>query len=157
MIVPLVFDETARLVNLLDQTLLPAQEQWLQISTPAAMAEAIRMLRVRGAPAIGIAAAYGVVLSARLPLPDFRAAVHAAASLLESARPTAVNLPSAMRRMRQLRDWKTQLATHLTSPHTAPPATATRREKRGISVRSTSAQKMSTRSPCSTPHWRGRA
>ena len=101
MIAPLVFDEAARLVNLLDQTLLPAQEQWLQISTPAAMAEAIRMLRVRGAPAIGIAAAYGVVLSARLPLPDFRAAVHAAASLLESARPTAVNLPSAMRRMRR--------------------------------------------------------
>ena len=100
MIAPLVFDPERRVVALLDQTLLPTREHWLEITTPEVMAEAIRMLRVRGAPAIGIAAAYGVVLALRMRVPDPRASVAAAIDLLEATRPTAVNLPYALRRMR---------------------------------------------------------
>ena len=65
MIAPLRYDHEARLVRMLDQTLLPTQEHWLRLETPESVAEAIKNLRVRGAPAIGIAAAYGVVLSLR--------------------------------------------------------------------------------------------
>ncbi|MEZ4700402.1 MAG: S-methyl-5-thioribose-1-phosphate isomerase [Rhodothermales bacterium] len=78
-------------VALLDQTRLPAEEVWLDLRTPEEMAEAIRMLRVRGAPAIGIAAAYGVVLGAGEPA--------AAIALLRTTRPTAVNLFWALDRM----------------------------------------------------------
>ena len=59
MIPPLYWNDQAFRVDLLDQTRLPVEEVWLEIETPAQMAEAIRLLRVRGAPAIGIAAAYG--------------------------------------------------------------------------------------------------
>ena len=48
-------------LRILDQTLLPAEERWLEIATLPALVEAIRSLRVRGAPAIGIAAAMGLV------------------------------------------------------------------------------------------------
>ena len=57
-------------VVLLDQTLLPLETVYVDIATPQAMAGAITTMVVRGAPAIGIAAAYGVVLSARLHAPQ---------------------------------------------------------------------------------------
>ena len=57
MIPPLYWNDQAFRVDLLDQTQLPVEEVWLEIETPAQMAEAIRLLRIRGAPAIGIAAA----------------------------------------------------------------------------------------------------
>src|SRR5688572_25415877 len=50
-------------LELLDQTRLPAAEVWLGCTAPAEVAAAIRRMAVRGAPAIGIAAAYGLVLS----------------------------------------------------------------------------------------------
>jgi methylthioribose-1-phosphate isomerase len=84
----------------LDQTLLPGEERYRTLATVADVAEAIRQLRVRGAPLIGITAAFGVSLSARhaaAGLPD----VLQACDELESTRPTAVNLPWAMGRMRQ--------------------------------------------------------
>ena len=81
---------------LLDQTLLPEQEAWLHCRRPEDVAEAIRRLSVRGAPAIGVAAAYGLVLGAG----EFEAAW----DLLLSTRPTAVNLRWALDRGRALRD-----------------------------------------------------
>ena len=84
---PLRWDEGALLI--LDQRALPAEEAWLRCETPEAVAEAIRTLAVRGAPAIGLAAAYGMALAAE-PEP--------AAALLCAARPTAVNLAWAVER-----------------------------------------------------------
>lgn len=98
-------------VRLLDQTLLPREEQYLELQTPDQMAEAIRMLRVRGAPLIGIAAAMGVTLAARgdgNTVPAVLERVDAACRLIRSSRPTAVNLMWAVDRM-----WRT--AQHLAS------------------------------------------
>ena len=88
-------------VRLLDQTRLPHEEVWLSLARWEEVAEAIRTMRVRGAPAIGIAAAYGLVLSVwnlspdANPEPLFRAAAEG----LSRTRPTAVNLFWAIRRM----------------------------------------------------------
>ena len=85
--VPLRFEDGALLV--LDQRRLPAEEVWLRCGSPEQVAEAIRSMAVRGAPAIGLAAAYGMALAAN------RAA---AAGVLRTARPTAVNLAWAVER-----------------------------------------------------------
>jgi len=100
---PLRFDDGALLV--LDQRLLPDEERWLRCERPAEVADCISTLAVRGAPAIGIAAAYGLALAEA----DERSA---AAELLRSTRPTAVNLawaidqvleaPDALARAREL-------------------------------------------------------
>jgi methylthioribose-1-phosphate isomerase len=87
-------------IRLLDQTLLPAEERYLVLDTVDAVAEAIRSLRVRGAPLIGVCAAMGVTLAAR----DGRAGVRAAAAQLGATRPTAVNLHWALRRMEERAD-----------------------------------------------------
>ena len=74
----------------IDQTQLPWREVELQLRTAEDVAGAIRRLAVRGAPLIGVAAAYGVAIElASEPKPDTLAR---AAGLLRSARPTAVNL-----------------------------------------------------------------
>ena len=78
-------------VEIIDQTLLPHRESVLVIADPAGMVDAIERLAIRGAPALGVAGAYGVALAARhhpAESPEFRTAVAA----LRSARPTAVNL-----------------------------------------------------------------
>ncbi|WP_263260881.1 S-methyl-5-thioribose-1-phosphate isomerase [Pseudomonas sp. RIT-PI-S] len=102
---------------LLDQRLLPASETWLRHDDAAAVADAIRGMVVRGAPAIGIAAAYGVALSVARRLQaggDWRAAVAADIALLADSRPTAVNLFWALNRMRdrlgRLRESESPLA-----------------------------------------------
>ena len=91
-------------LELLDQRLLPAREQRLRFDDAAAVARAIRDMVVRGAPAIGIAAAYGVVLAARARFAaDGEAWTQTIAADLErlaDARPTAVNLFWAIARMR---------------------------------------------------------
>lgn len=89
---------------LLDQRLLPHRQTWLRYDSAAAVVDAIRDMVVRGAPAIGIAAAYGLVLAARSRLQaggDWRAALEADFARLEQARPTAVNLSWALQRMRE--------------------------------------------------------
>ena len=88
-------------LRLLDQTLLPAHEAYVDCPDAQALWEAIRRLAVRGAPAIGVAAAYGMVLAAEwIPDgPDFLTGLEAAAEYLESSRPTAVNLSWGVRRM----------------------------------------------------------
>lgn len=83
-------------LELLDQRRLPAEEVWLQCTDAAATAAAIRALVVRGAPAIGVTAAYGLALAAAADPAD--AALEAAAATLRGARPTAVNLAWAVDR-----------------------------------------------------------
>src|SRR5690606_14623977 len=91
-------------LQVLDQTRLPEEVTSIECRTAEAVWEAIRQLRVRGAPAIGIAGAYGVCLGvAPLDLTD--AATRAASLLavceyLGGSRPTAVNLFWALERMR---------------------------------------------------------
>ncbi len=83
-------------VELLDQRLLPGMECFVACRNAEEVAQAIENMTVRGAPAIGIAAAYGVVLDAG----DGRTAVLAALERLARTRPTAVNLFRALSRMR---------------------------------------------------------
>jgi methylthioribose-1-phosphate isomerase len=90
---PLRWEDGALLV--LDQRRLPAEERWLRCESPAQVADAIRSLAVRGAPAIGLAAAYGMALA-----PDR----DEAAKLLRDTRPTAVNLSRAIERAREAPD-----------------------------------------------------
>lgn len=92
------FDEG--MVCLVDQTQLPHHVGVLTCATPEAVAEAIRTMRVRGAPAIGVAAAYGIALAARqAAAANGLAAVETASEMLVAARPTAVNLKWAAERM----------------------------------------------------------
>jgi methylthioribose-1-phosphate isomerase len=99
---PLAWTADRRL-TILDQTLLPLEERWLVLDTVEGVAEAIRTLRIRGAPAIGIAAAMGLAGSLRARVPGGRGALlqalEAGAAALRAARPTAVNLGWAMDRM----------------------------------------------------------
>src|SRR6476620_9024259 len=91
MVVPIAWRDDA--LELLDQTLLPGEERLLRCTTPEQVADAIRRLAVRGAPAIGVAAAYGVALGGR-------ERIDAVVELLGATRPTAVNLHWALERMR---------------------------------------------------------
>ena len=94
-------------LHLLDQRRLPTEERWIECRDEAAVAEAIRDMTVRGAPAIGCTAAFGVALAALRAAesgaggPELRRRVGAAADLLAAARPTAVNLFWALAEMRR--------------------------------------------------------
>lgn len=101
MIQPIAFGDNT--LRLLDQRLLPNREEWLELTDPQQVIDAIRDLVVRGAPAIGVTAAYGLVLGAgKLPdrRPEFDQAFAALCERMVVARPTAVNLAWAVRRMR---------------------------------------------------------
>ena len=90
-------------LRLIDQTLLPLELVHIDCRTVAQVWEAIKMLRVRGAPAIGVAAAYGFVIGMQFSansLPDeFRFALRVVRDDLAGSRPTAVNLFWALDRM----------------------------------------------------------
>ncbi|MDG6910622.1 MAG: S-methyl-5-thioribose-1-phosphate isomerase [Nitrososphaerota archaeon] len=83
-------------VKMIDQTALPTRFSYVTYSTPEQVAGAIRTMVVRGAPAIGVAAAMGVALAARRSkatrLPELMLDLERAAAMLRSTRPTAVNL-----------------------------------------------------------------
>ncbi|MBK5260141.1 MAG: S-methyl-5-thioribose-1-phosphate isomerase [Thermoanaerobaculia bacterium] len=85
---------TGESLELLDQRLLPGEEKWIACRTAVEVRDAIRDMIVRGAPAIGITAAFGIALAA-LRGDDVRAA----AEMIRKARPTAVNLMWAVDRM----------------------------------------------------------
>ncbi|WP_336368118.1 S-methyl-5-thioribose-1-phosphate isomerase [Marinobacter sp. C2H3] len=90
---------------LLDQRRLPTDEHWLELGDARGVADAIRDMVVRGAPAIGISAAYGVALAARQAVGDhWRGALKQAFTVLAESRPTAVNLFWALERMRRVAD-----------------------------------------------------
>ena len=97
--------ETDRLL-LLDQRILPDKEEYISYVDVNAVADAIRDMVVRGAPAIGITAAYGVVLAARArfnaSLSDWKQQIESDLETLSLSRPTAVNLFWAIERMRRV-------------------------------------------------------
>jgi len=90
-------------LDLLDQTQLPGNTSYERQTGIASVWGAIRVLKVRGAPAIGIAAAYGLVVAMQSHRgasgSEFHAALDAAATQLRAARPTAVNLGGAIDRL----------------------------------------------------------
>ena len=90
-------------LRIIDQTMLPGEMRTMDCRAPEEVFEAIRRLRVRGAPAIGIAGAMGAVLGirglARADSPEIVAELKRVAAYLASARPTAVNLSWALDRM----------------------------------------------------------
>ena len=90
--------------KLLDQRKLPEKEIWLRLKSAEEVAEAIREMVVRGAPAIGITGAYGLYLGIknfRGPREKFFKVLSQKARLLREARPTAVNLPWAINRIQK--------------------------------------------------------
>ena len=87
-------------LRMLDQTRLPQQECWLELHTWQDVSKAIKNMSVRGAPAIGIAAAYGMALAAKMG-----ANRDEAAAGLGASRPTAVNLFWALDRIGALPEW----------------------------------------------------
>lgn len=105
---PIQWDEERKTLTLLDQTMLPKEETYLEYTDPGEVAVAIRDLVVRGAPAIGCAAAYGVALAALQYTGDdpgeLAAWVRDAMQTLARSRPTAVNLFWALDRMEKLLD-----------------------------------------------------
>ncbi len=84
---------TGDAVEIIDQTLLPGEERMLRLTTPEQVVDAIRRLAVRGAPAIGICGAFGVVVAANAGRREEGAA------MIRAARPTAVNLAWAVDRV----------------------------------------------------------
>ena len=93
-------------LELLDQTLLPLEQTTLKIDRYQEAVDAIRQMRVRGAPAIGVTAAYAMALASRqIDTPDrqdFLSQLDSAASEIADARPTAVNLAWAVRKQLDL-------------------------------------------------------
>ncbi|MBW3660447.1 MAG: S-methyl-5-thioribose-1-phosphate isomerase [Gemmatimonadetes bacterium] len=101
-------------VRMIDQTRLPEERVEIEIRTVPEMVEAIRALRIRGAPAIGIAGAMGLVAALHPHRDDeseaFLEALEGYASELEVARPTAVNLAWAIGRMRRVAEEHADMA-----------------------------------------------
>lgn len=97
---------TGASVRFLDQTLLPESETYVETDRLDLLIDAIVRLKVRGAPLLGIAAAYGMLLALRplrlAPLQEFNSAAGAAAAAIAASRPTAVNLFWALERMKKL-------------------------------------------------------
>lgn len=91
-------------LEMIDQRVLPERFKYLDYRTAAGVAEGIRSMVVRGAPAIGCAAAYGVALEAQQlrddPEAEFSTGMERAFEALAASRPTAVNLFWALKRMR---------------------------------------------------------
>ena len=99
------YDKAAEALYIIDQSLLPNEEREIRLRTVDEMVEAIQKLRVRGAPAIGICAAYCLYALARtIEEPDaaaFQARLRAYSAQLNASRPTAVNLSWALGEMGQ--------------------------------------------------------
>jgi methylthioribose-1-phosphate isomerase len=92
-------DERRDAVHIIDQSRLPYVFETLRIDSMEAMAEAIRSMRLRGAPLIGVAAAFGLALAMRRDPSDI--SLGNSAKKLHSTRPTAVNLGWALARLRE--------------------------------------------------------
>src|SRR5690349_3906636 len=97
-------------VHMIDQSLLPQQVKYLRLEDELQVAESITTLKVRGAPAIGVTAAFAMALAlyrllrergASLTLTEAQRSLHATGELLSRTRPTAVNLSWAIERMQR--------------------------------------------------------
>ena len=95
-------------LTMVDQRVLPARFEWVTCRTAEEVATAIRDMTVRGAPAIGVSAAYGLALagfrSRAASLKELKAELCDAGSVLNASRPTAVNLGWAVKRMLKIVD-----------------------------------------------------
>lgn len=104
-ILPVTLNNDATKLILLDQTVLPMVEIFLEIDTKEDLYEAIKKLRVRGAPAIGVAAAFGLYVCMNKEtyacVDEMQKEFQALKSYLASSRPTAVNLFWALNRMEE--------------------------------------------------------
>ncbi len=102
-VVPAKLNESKDKLVLIDQTLIPNEEKFLELDEAEDVWEAIKKLRVRGAPAIGIAAAYGLYVcslkSEATTVKDFKKDFEEIRNYLATSRPTAVNLFWALDRM----------------------------------------------------------
>ncbi|HIV80768.1 MAG TPA: S-methyl-5-thioribose-1-phosphate isomerase [Candidatus Avanaerovorax faecigallinarum] len=111
-ITPLKFEGDR--LYILDQTRLPGAEEWLEPETADDIWDAIYKLKVRGAPAIGVAAGYGVYVAVKREAPEtieeFRAVFDKVCEYIKGARPTAVNLMWAVNRIKNKVD-NTAVAT----------------------------------------------
>lgn len=98
-------------LRIIDQTLLPARYEIISLTTVDAVCEAIRALRVRGAPAIGIAGAYGLLVAlSEARTRDLHGCLADATRRIGATRPTAVNLAWALERMRGV--WANEADAH---------------------------------------------
>ncbi len=105
-------------IRFLDQTKLPLEEVYIKTDDVAVVADAIKRLAIRGAPLIGIAAAYGVALASlqlkETTVDEIRSHLQSTIDILASARPTAVNLFWALKRQRCVLDaWQTNSVAEL--------------------------------------------
>jgi methylthioribose-1-phosphate isomerase len=124
-------------VRMIDQTKLPTQEVYVTCRTYQEVAGAIRSMVIRGAPAIGVAAAMGVALgiknSSARTIPELRAEFEKIAETISKTRPTAVNLFWAVRRVRGVFDQALALAadgaTRAVAAVSPPPPTKDRRSE----------------------------
>jgi len=102
-------------LRLIDQTLLPTELKFLDCETVETVWEAIKSLRVRGAPAIGVSAAYGVIVGVQSLMNSDRAEFNArfdeVTKYLASSRPTAVNLFWALDRLQSVRNSSTDCSS----------------------------------------------
>jgi len=102
MIIPVKWTDEG--VNMLDQRLLPTEEKWLMLKSFTEVADGIRDMVVRGAPAIGVSAAYGIALGAKnfvgTNVDDLAEELDYIGDVMGKTRPTAVNLFWAIDRMR---------------------------------------------------------
>jgi methylthioribose-1-phosphate isomerase len=109
---PILFENGV--LKMIDQRLLPAEEVWLEYTDYRAVAEAIQTMVVRGAPAIGVAAAFGAAFGARTIVAtgfeEFMAEFEQVCAHLAATRPTAVNLFWALERMKTCARAHAQLA-----------------------------------------------
>ena len=98
---PVLFEDGT--LKIIDQTLLPGETRWLNLETKEQVWEAISRLQVRGAPAIGVTAAYGLYIGLRgssaTTYEELKKEFEAVKAYLASSRPTAVNLFWALDRM----------------------------------------------------------
>jgi methylthioribose-1-phosphate isomerase len=103
MIIPVKWSDEG--VLMLDQRLLPTEETWLTLKTYTEVAAGIKDMVVRGAPAIGVSAAYGIALGAKnfvgMDVTDFEDEIDYMSDVLAKTRPTAVNLFWAIDRMKR--------------------------------------------------------
>lgn len=97
------WDSESKSIKLIDQTLLPSEYKIIECKTLSSLCEAIKSLRVRGAPAIGAAGAFGIALAAHLSsattMESLIKDLDIAATAIISTRPTAINLKWAVERV----------------------------------------------------------
>ena len=103
MIIPVKWTDEG--VNMLDQRLLPTEEKWLMLKSFTEVADGIRDMVVRGAPAIGVSAAYGIALGAKnfvgTNVDDLAEELDYIGDVMSKTRPTAINLFWAIDRMKR--------------------------------------------------------